>query len=135
VVLAIVFFLGKSSADDDKKQAQDETEQVRAELGDARAQVTELEEEVTGLEESLNSLEEELGTSEEAGQILAELVTSGQAAADQLFACAQSSREFIINFFDTGTPDEGQARTADDQCAAAEDAYNTFNDALAGIEA
>jgi hypothetical protein len=134
LVAAIVFgvfsFLGKSSADDDKKKAEDENAAL---VRDNRAKDTEIEaanEEIVELEDQNASLSEQLGQSEEFAAALDGVLGAGQTAADTLYECATTAYEFILNFLNTGNADQGQAQAVDDRCVSAEDNYNAFNAAL-----
>jgi hypothetical protein len=135
VILAIVFFTGKSSADDDKKKAQNETEEAQAQVSELEGTVSDQDAEITDLEEQVTALEEELGISEEAGGILSEVVVQGRTTADVLKTCSDAARDFAINFINTGVPDLGQAQAVDDQCATSDQAYADFIAVIEELEA
>jgi hypothetical protein len=115
LILAIIGFTGKSSAEDDKDKAQKE----------------------------LASTKKELGTTKGAGAILGELVRTGAKSADDLKACTDSARTVqnqaidVLNQKQAGSdvnPQIDGLNAAIDQntslCNASQQSYQEFVDAL-----
>jgi flagellar basal body-associated protein FliL len=76
LVFAIISFTGKNSEADDKEKAQQELASTQREL---------------------EQTQEELGTQQGAGEVLGELVRTGETSANDLKACADSARELRSN--------------------------------------
>lgn len=130
LVFGIFSFLGKSSADDDKKKAEQENTALQRDLNDANTEIDAANEEIEELNARVEDLSQQLGQSEEFAAALDEVLGSGQTAADTLYECATTAYEFILNFLESGNADPGQAQAVDDRCISAEDNYNAFNAAL-----
>ena len=113
---------GKSSAEDDKDKAQKELASTKKELNDTQG---------------------ELGTQQGAGQILGDLVRTGETSASDLKACADSARQLRSNIVDalnavqagTGINDlvdgiNAQINQNDNVCNTSDTSYQDFIDAL-----
>lgn len=134
LAFGIFSFLGKSGADDDKKEAQDQLETVQTRLATANDEIAAANDEIAALEEENAALGEDLTGSEDFAAALDEVLGTGQTAADSLYECATTAYEFILNYLNSNNPDQGQAQAVDDRCLSAEDNYNAFITALNGIE-
>jgi hypothetical protein len=130
LVFGIFSFLGKSSADDDKKKAEKELTSVRRDLNESNIEIEAANEEIDELNARVEDLSQQLGQSEEFAAALDQVLGSGQTAADSLYECAVTAYEFVLNSINSGVPDVGQAQAVDDRCLSAEDNYNAFNAAI-----
>jgi flagellar basal body-associated protein FliL len=122
LIFAIFSFTGKSSAEDDKDKAQKELASTKKELSDTQG---------------------ELGTQQGAGEILGDLVRTGETSASDLKACADSARQLRSNIVDalnavqagTGINDlvdgiNAQINQNDNVCNTSDTSYQSFIDAL-----
>jgi uncharacterized protein HemX len=131
LVFGIFSFLGKSSADDDKKKAEDELASVQRDNREKDTEIEAANEEIAELEARAEDLSEQLGQSEEFAAALDQVLGAGRTAADSLYDCSVTAYETIINVANAGgVLDPGQAQAVDDRCLSAEDNYNAFNAAL-----
>jgi hypothetical protein len=130
IAFAIFSFMGKSSADDDKKKAEDQVENLEQENRDLNTEVEAAEEEIGELNTRVEDLSQQLGQSEEFAAALDAVLSTGVTAADSLYDCSVTAYEFILNGLNSGNFDPGQAQAVDDRCLSAEDNYNAFNTAL-----
>jgi hypothetical protein len=135
LVFGVFSFLGKSSADDDKKKVEKQLTSVEGDLREANTEIEAANEEITELEDTNESLSQQAGQSEEFAAALNDVLGTGQTAADSLYQCSVTAYEFILNFLNSGNADPGQAQAVDDRCISAEDQYNVFIDALNQLEA
>jgi flagellar basal body-associated protein FliL len=76
LIFAIISFTGKNAEADDKEKAEQELESTKLEL---------------------EKTQEELGTQQGAGEVLGELVRTGETSANDLKACADSARDLRSN--------------------------------------
>jgi uncharacterized protein HemX len=122
LIFAIISFTGKNSEADDKEKAQKELASTKQELADTQ---------------------DELGTQQGAGELLGELVRTGETSADSLKACTDSGfnlRDSIVsalNAVQAGTNVDqlidglnASIDQNDNQCNDANQAYQNFKDAL-----
>ncbi|HUF83264.1 MAG TPA: hypothetical protein VMQ81_01600 [Acidimicrobiia bacterium] len=130
LVFGIFMFMGKSSADDDKKKAENENKELVSDNRDKDIEIEAANEEIAELEDQNASLSEQLGQSEEFAAALDGVLGTGVTAADTLYDCAVTAYEFVLNSISAGVPDVGQAQAVDDRCLSAEDNYNAFNAAI-----
>lgn len=134
LVFGVFSFLGKGSAEDDKKKVETELTSAKKDLNSAQTEIEAANEEIAELEATNESLSEQAGQSEEFAAALNEVLGNGATAADALYQCSTTAYEFILNFLNAGNPDPGQAQAVDDRCLSAEDQYNVFLDALNQLE-
>jgi Tfp pilus assembly protein PilO len=130
LVFGIFMFMGKSSADDDKKKLEDDKTALTRENREQATEIEAANEEIAELEDQNASLSEQLGQSEEFAAALDQVLGAGTTAADSLYECAVTAYEFVLNSLNSGVPDVGQAQAVDDRCLSAEDNYNAFNAAI-----
>jgi len=135
LVFGIFSFMGKGSAEDDKKEVEKELTSVKNDLNSANTEIEAANEEIAELEDTNESLSQQAGQSEEFAAALNEVLGNGATAADALYQCSVTAYEFILNFLNSGNADPGQAQAVDDRCFSAEDQYNVFLDALNQLEA
>jgi flagellar basal body-associated protein FliL len=122
LVFAIISFTGKNSEADDKEKAEQELASTRREL---------------------EQTQEELGTQQGAGEVLGELVRTGEASANDLKACADSARELrsnivaALNAVQAGTDINSlvdginaQIDQNDSVCGTSDQSFQDFIDAL-----
>jgi flagellar basal body-associated protein FliL len=76
LIFAIISFTGKNAEADDKENAEQELESTKLEL---------------------EKTQEELGTQQGAGEVLGDLVRTGEQSANDLKACADSARQLRSN--------------------------------------
>ena len=129
LVFAIISFTGKNAEADDKEKAEQELASTQRELEQTR--------------EQLGSTEEELGTQQGAGEILGDLVRTGEASANDLKACADSARQLrsnivaALNAVQAGTGINSlvdginaQIQENDRVCGTSDQSYQDFANAL-----
>jgi uncharacterized protein HemX len=122
LVFAIISFTGKNSEADDKEKAQQELASTQREL---------------------EQTQEELGTQTGAGEILGDLVRTGEQSANDLKACADSARELrsnivsALNAVQAGTDINSlvdginaQINENDRVCGTSDQSFQDFIDAL-----
>lgn len=132
LIFAIFSFTGKNAEADDKEKAEQELTSTQRELEQTK--------------EELALTEEELGTQQGAGEILGELVRTGEASADSLKSCTDAGFDLknqiiaVLNARQAGTdvnPLIDGVNAAidqnDAQCNNASQAYQQFKDAVAEL--
>ena len=134
LVFGIFMFMGKSSADDDKKKAEERVTALERDNRDKDTEIQAANEEIDELNARVEDLSAQLGQSEEFAAALDQVLGSGRTAADSLYECSVTAYEFIINGLESGNFDPGQAQAVDDRCFTAEDNYNAFLNALSELE-